>query len=243
MISRVFFDLLQEMLTIFPVVAVTGPRRVGKSTLVLREPVARNRRYVTMDSIPDRALAESDPVSLLESECPTIDEVQLVPQPLREVKRNVDRDPTPGRYLITGSADLNYAADLSHTLAGRVDLIEVPPITLFERYGGGNLPDGRPAWVSYITDGPEAAARLQVEGASMGFSWQDLTVGGFPLSITSTSERARQLWVDSFRTTFLERDLRRLSDIGNLVGFSRIMELSVARTAISGIRKKPRACR
>lgn len=230
MISRVFLHLLLEMLTVFPVVAVIGPRQVGKSTLVLQDPVARNRRYVTMDSIADRSLAESDPVSLLESAAPiTIDEVQLVSVLLREIKRTVDRDRTPGRYLITGSADLNYAADLSHVLAGRVGLIELPPVTLFERYHQSDLSGGRPLWARAISDGPETLARQHA--AAVGFLWQDLTVGGFPLSITARSQRARQLWMESFQTTFLERDLRRLSDIGNLAGFSRLMQLTAARTA------------
>ena len=112
MISRVFMRSLQEMLTVFPVVALVGPRQVGKSTLVLEEPIARTRRYTTLDSIPDRALAESDPVGFLAGTGPiTIDEVQLAPHLLREIKRNVDRDRTPGRYLITLQASSGDIAD------------------------------------------------------------------------------------------------------------------------------------
>ena len=232
MITRVFLQSLHEMLAVFPVVALVGPRQVGKSTLVLDESIARSRRYTTLDSIPDRTLAESDPVGFLSDPAPTtIDEVQLVPDLLREIKRNVDRDRTPGRYLITGSADLNYASDLSHVLAGRVGLVELPPVTLFERYRAQNGSDCRPAWVSFLEQGPAALSAHAREPSSAPFSWHDLTVGGFPLSILAQSDRARELWLDSFRTTFLERDLRRLSEIGDLVGFSRLMQLSASRTA------------
>ncbi len=241
MIPRVFGSLVQEMLSVFPVVALVGPRQVGKSTLVTSEPINVDRRYLSMDSIVDRTFAESDPTGALDSTLPiTIDEIQLVPALLREIKRLVDSDRKPGRFLITGSADLTYAADLAHVLAGRVGIVDLPPLTNYELwlnaigFGSAQSIPYQPSWVAFVAGGPEAihsgrtAEPLPSDGRS---PWDSLAIGGFPLSVTAPSDRARDLWFESFRTTYLERDLRRLSDVGSISGFARLMELTAARTA------------
>ncbi|MBM4024087.1 MAG: ATP-binding protein [Planctomycetes bacterium] len=226
MIERVYTKRLLEMLAVFPVVAVIGPRQVGKSTLVLSEPIARNRRYVTLDDLTSRTLAEKDPLALVEQAGPlTIDEIQLVPGLLRGIKQQVDKDRSAGRYLITGSADLNSCADLSHVLAGRVGVLPLPPITYFEEHGM----QGIPLWAHVLQQraiDPSIAARSHAES----FNWNRLLTGGFPPSLTAQSDSQRTLWLEAFRTTYLERDLRRLSDIGHLAEFARLMELSAART-------------
>jgi predicted AAA+ superfamily ATPase len=231
MIARAYGFLLQEMLGVFPVVALIGPRQIGKSTLVTGEDIASGRRYATMDSIPERSLAQSNPVGFLDDSTPlTIDEVQLAPGLVREIKRRVDARREPGQYLITGSADLNAAADLSHILAGRVGVLELPPLTRWKvhRHTTGN--ESPPDWVSFIGEGPATirSAAARIPGDS--FDWKTLAVGGFPVNVTASSHRARTLWTESFRTTYLERDLRQISDIGNLMAFSRLMELTAART-------------
>lgn len=196
---------------------------MGKSTLVRAEPFDSGRSYVTLDAVADRALAVDDPVTLLDSRGPmTIDEVQLAPSLLREIKLRVDEERTAGRFLITGSADLNYAADLSHVLAGRVGMIYLPPITEHELAGATDPP----LWTALLRERfePPASARPR------SYEWNRIRVGGFPLSILARDDRERVLWMDSFRTTYLERDLRRLSDISHLSEFSRLMELTAART-------------
>lgn len=227
MIARVHTQRLLDMLDLFPVVAVIGPRQVGKSTLVLSEPIARNRRYITLDDLTSRTLAEKDPLALVEQPGPiTIDEIQLAPELLRGIKQQVDRDRSPGRYLITGSADLNYCADLSHVLAGRVGVLPLPPITYFEECGV----QGAPLWAHVLQQGridPTVSARSHPEN----FNWSRMITGGFPLSLTAQNDSQRTLWFEAFRSTYLERDLRRISDIGHLAEFARLMELSATRTA------------
>jgi len=215
------------MLDLFPVVAVIGPRQVGKSTLVLSEPIARNRRYITLDDLASRTLAQKDPLALVEQPGPvTIDEIQLVPELLRGIKQQVDQDHSTGRYLITGSADLNYCADLSHVLAGRVGVLPLPPITYYEERGM----QGTPLWAHALRQGgidPAVSATIPPES----FNWNRIVTGGFPLSLTAQDESQRILWLEAFRSTYLERDLRRISDIGHLAEFARLMELSATRTA------------
>ena len=227
MIPRVFTDLLVEYLSTFPVVALIGSRQVGKSTLVQEPAIGQGRRYVTLDDLSVRATAEEDPEALLEwSGALTIDEVQLAPGLLRGIKRRVDQVRSPGRYLLTGSADLNTCADLSHVLAGRVGVLRLPPITCFEqngKTGGGACP----LWAAFLREGPAACERSFCPGT---FSWDRILSGGFPLSLTAGSWRERMLWFESFRSTYLERDLRRISDVAHLLSFARLMELSATRT-------------
>ena len=229
MIPRIFEQHLLQVLREFPVVALVGPRQVGKSTLALSESVGRDRRYVSMDDIAHRSFAERDAVGVVQSASPlTIDEVQLVPDLLRAIKVEVDTDRAPGRFLITGSADLNYAVDLSQVLAGRVGIVSLPPITQLELHcAEQSVPPGRPGWAELITTGvPQSTSRNA--GA---FRWEHLLVGGFPLSVRAGSDEARLRWLDSFPATYLERDLRRLSDIAHLTEFARLMELTAGRTS------------
>jgi predicted AAA+ superfamily ATPase len=227
MIYRVFTTRFLEMLNLFPVVAVIGPRQVGKSTLVLSEEISRGRQYITLDDLTSRTLAEQDPLALLDRTGPiTIDEIELVPQLLRGIKQQVDRQRSAGRYLITGSADLNYCADLSHILAGRVGILPLPPITYFEERG----PTGVPLWAYLLHRGRVDPMVIQ-EARIEDFNWNRIVTGGFPLSLLAENESQRVLWMESFRSTYLERDLRRISDIGHLAEFARLMELSAIRTA------------
>jgi uncharacterized protein len=225
MIERIYKNKLLNMLDVFPVVAVIGPRQVGKSTLVLSEPISQNRQYITLDDLTSRTLAERDPLTLLEQPGPlTINEIQLVPELLRGIKQQVDRDRSAGHYLITGSADLNYCADLSHVLAGRVGVLPLPPITYFEEHG---MP-GTPLWAWFLQQGK--IDRVPPGIHAENFNWNRIITGGFPLSLTAKNDSQRTLWLEAFRNTYLERDLRRISDIGHLAEFARLMELSAART-------------
>ncbi len=222
MIYRAFTKRLKEFLDVFPVVAVVGPRQVGKSTLVQMPEIGAERQYVTLDDLTARALALKDPRALFARNKPlTIDEVQLAPELLRCIKQEVDTNREPGRFIITGSADLNYCVELSHVLAGRVGVLQLPPITLYEENGSA----GVPVWVQVLQghepEGPPASRQP--------FDWRRIETGGFPLAMTSATDQARRLWFESFRSTYLERDLRRMSDIGSLIEFARLMELSAAR--------------
>ncbi len=223
MIKRIFARHLQRLLEVFPVVAVVGCRQVGKSTLVQMPEIRQGRRYITLDDLSARKLAQTDPRALLEDgDGAIVDEVQLAPDLLREVKRVVDADRRPGRFILTGSAELNRGADLAAVLAGRVGVLQLPPITLFEEWEEAEKPLWTRMWMPAADAPPSPRARP--------FEWRRLVTGGFPLSLTAPDDETRRLWMESFRTTYLERDLRRISDIGHLSDFSRLMELAAART-------------
>lgn len=223
MINRFHESHLLEMLSVFPVVAMIGPRQVGKSTLVTNAHGLADREYLTLDNIAERSLAEADPKAFLERTGPvTIDEVQLAPGLLQEIKRRVDRKREPGRFLITGSADLDQCAELSHVLAGRVGVLRLPPITRSEETAAW-------AWKQWLdVDSVEELDAAFAKKESPPFDWERLMRGGFPPVLLATRARERSLWMESFRMTYLERDLRRISDIGNLADFNRLMVLTAA---------------
>jgi len=225
-IARFYESLLLEMLSVFPVVALVGPRQVGKSTLVTTAAGLAGREYLTLDNIAERSLAEADPMAFLDRAGPvTVDEVQLAPGLLREIKRRTDQERVPGRFLLTGSADLDHCADLSHTLAGRVGVLRLPAITRSEETANRS-------WKRWLDCGSTAELDRAFAGKkSVPFDWERLLRGGFPPAMLAGSARERGLWMESFRMTYLERDLRRISDIGNLVDFNRLMVLTAAATA------------
>jgi predicted AAA+ superfamily ATPase len=154
----------------------------------------------------------------------TIDEVQMAPVLLREIKRLVDADRRPGRFLLTGSADLDHCADISYVLAGRVGILRLPPIAMAEEHQAS----GWRAWLdaANVRSLDKSFSRCRAPAFDMG----RIVTGGYPGSLLAPSARARSLWLDSFRTTYLERDLRRISDIGNLAEFARLMQLCAAAT-------------
>jgi hypothetical protein len=212
------------MLGVFPVVAVIGPRQVGKSTLVRLPDVQEGRRYLTLDDIGVRSVAEQDPDALVaDGDGVILDEVQLVPELLRSIKKQVDSKRVAGKYIVTGSADLNYCSDLSHVLAGRVGVLRLPPITKYEEYGCTY----DPLWITGLHD---PSCLKPGETVAHSFAWQRILRGGFPLSITANDAGSRRYWFESFRMTYLERDVRRISDIGGLTDFARLMELTATRT-------------
>ena len=115
------------------VVAIVGPRQSGKTTLARRISAGSDRPYVSLDYTQSRRFAQSDPVGFLRGmESATIDEIQRAPDLVLEVKKAVDQDPRPGRFLITGSVDLFSRSVSPDSMAGRVAIVELLPFSQAE---------------------------------------------------------------------------------------------------------------
>jgi len=229
MIQRVQEKRLVDLLDRFPVVAVIGPRQVGKSTLVQRPNIGSGRKYITLDDYDALGLAEKDPKAFLTSSTPiTIDEVQRCPSLLRYIKVAVDEKRKKGHFLLTGSAALDFVANFSSELAGRVGVMPLSPLSWRECEGRMEPP----FWLSLLDETTLAesacteksrAPRISVEKA--------LFAGGYPLAVTASDQAARNDWFASFRFTYLERDVRQISNIGNLAEFARLFQTVAGRTA------------
>ena len=142
-LPRLAIPSLVERLGVMPAVVVTGVRQTGKSTLV-QELIPGSRRFFSLDDLDALDLTRRNPAELLAGTGPvTIDEVQKAPDLLPEVKRAVDQDLRPGRFLLTGSADLLLMSQISESLAGRASYLTLWPMTHREQQGRHQYNAGR----------------------------------------------------------------------------------------------------
>lgn len=218
---------LEHRLGVMPVVVVTGARQTGKTTLA-RNLVAGRRDYFSLDDLDVADLARRDPTELVGGARPvTLDEVQREPGLLQAVKRSVDRRRRPGRFLLTGSANLLLAHKISESLAGRASYLTLWPMTRREQRGEGRgglwdellaAPDED--WLDVVASFPDEPE-----------DWRALVRrGGFPTPALHLRRRAdRAVWFDGYVRTYLERDLQDLSAVGSLPDFRRLMRAACFR--------------
>ena len=220
------------MLSAFPVVAVTGARQVGKSTLL--QEIHRLHPEFTYTTLDDRTtldIAIEDPDGFISSRSLPliIDEAQRAPDLMRAIKKIVDKERRPGMFLLSGSANFLTLKTISESLAGRVALLELYPFSLSEIYE-----KGPPDFFGILSSN---SARKTLEELSKKAwislrEWESLVLkGGFPPVYQLKKGLQRQVWFESYRKTYLERDLRDLTRIENLVGFGRVLTLCASRTS------------
>lgn len=226
-VDRSIAPVLADRLKAFPVVVLTGARQTGKSTLARR--IDPQRTYLTLDDygVLDQALNAPD--ALLAREGPlTLDEVQRAPDLLLGIKRAVDRDRTPGSFLLTGSANLRLMQSVSETLAGRAVYLTLSPLTVSEVHGLG----GTARWDVLLDLRPEEWLSA-IDGSRLPDDWTwtlSAGRGGFPdPSLHLQGDGNRAAWFDGYVRTYLERDLQQLTNIENLVGFQRLIRATAAR--------------
>lgn len=220
-LPRLVIPSLAERLAIMPAVVVTGARQTGKSTLTQR--LAPNaRRYLSLDDLDVMDAAQRDPGALVGGHQPvTLDEIQRVPELLHAIKRAIDRDRRPGRFLLTGSANLLLMRRVSESLAGRASYLTLWPMTRREQAGQGRAGH----WDELLTT-PDAEWRdLLAAQPDEPVDWRALARrGGFPTpAVHMRTDRERAIWFDGYIRTYLERDLQELSAITALPDFRRLM--------------------
>lgn len=226
-LPRLVEPALSERLRVMPAVVVTGARQTGKSTLAA-ERVPGARRYATLDDLDVLDAARRDPEALLGgSGAVTLDEVQREPDLLAAVKRAIDRDRRPGRFLLTGSANLLLMRQVSESLAGRASYLTLWPMTRREQRGEGRA--GR--WEELLAARDAEWPDLLAAGDAEPEDWRALARrGGFPtpaLQLEDSKERA--IWFDGYVRTYLERDLQDLAAISALPDFRRLMRAACLR--------------
>lgn len=226
-LPRAVATALADRLRVMPAVVVTGARQTGKSTLA-EALVAGTRRYATLDDLDVLDAARRDPEALVGGKQPvTLDEVQRAPELLRTVKRAIDRDRTPGRFLLTGSANLLLMRQVSESLAGRASYLTLWPMTRREQQGLGVC--GR--WDALL-GAPDAHWReVLASEVAQPEDWRALARrGGFPTpALQLTTDADRQIWFDGYVRTYLERDLQDLAAITALPDFRRLMRAASLR--------------
>ena len=218
---------LAERLRVMPAVVVTGARQTGKSTLA-EHLVQGERSYRSLDDFDVLDAARRDPEALVGGAEPvTLDEVQREPGLLSAVKRAIDRDRKPGRFLLTGSANLLLMRQVSESLAGRASYLTLWPMTRSEQHGFGR--SGR--WEELLA-APDAEWRdVLASGDESAEDWRTLARrGGFPTPAVELKKPAeRAIWFDGYVRTYLERDLQDLATISALPDFRRLMRAACLR--------------
>lgn len=226
MIRRNIDGPLGEAMADTPVVFVHGARQTGKSTLVQAHAGPSGRgRYVTLDDATALSAAGEDPAGFLSGfDGPVIlDEVQRAPGLFRAIKSAVDRERGPGRFLLTGSADMLLLPSLSESLAGRMEILTLWPFAWTELAGVD-----RSFVDALFSEGPLAPVSTK-EGRPALF--ERMVRGGFPEALTRGTARRRNAWFGAYITTILQRDVRELSNIENLILLPRLLSVVAARAA------------
>jgi predicted AAA+ superfamily ATPase len=214
---------LAEALADMPVVVMTGMRQTGKSTLLQQDATLAKRAYVSLDDFAQLDAARRDPEAFLDREGPlTVDEVQRCPELLLEIKRAVDRDRRPGRFLLSGSANFSLLRGVAESLAGRAVYLTLHPFT--QREISGHL--GRPS----VLRRAFADGRVPGTGPAVTLDWDAVLRGGLP-PVALGLVRTLRVWFTGYEQTYLERDVRDLSRIGDLISFRSLLKLAALRTA------------
>jgi len=227
---RAVADALEGGLRLHPVVVVTGARQTGKTELLRGLPGLADRLLLSLDDPDVRARARRDPAGLvLDAPHVILDEVQRAPELLRAVRSAVDADPRPGRFVLTGSADLLLMERVAGALAGRAHFLDLWPLARRERLGLGRA--GR--W-SELLEAPLREWPLVLDPRADGApaeEWRELaTLGGLPVPawrLGAPDERAR--WLDGYVAGFVERDLQDLARIEDVGAFRSLMRSAARR--------------
>ena len=201
---------------------VTGPRQAGKTTLC-RFVCGKTHRFVTLEDPDVRMHAKEDPRSFLEAYEPpiVIDEIQYVPELLSYIKTAIDARRKAGQWVITGSQNFTLMHGVVQSLAGRAAILSLLPFSYAERENHGAVS----ASVSALLRTLSARQTVQNKGTiSESILW-----GSYP-EIASRRSVDRKLWCGSYISTYLERDVRTITQVGDLHQFERFLRLCAIRT-------------
>lgn len=215
---------LAEALADTPVVLLHGPRQCGKTTLAQTVGQGRGAAYFTFDDEVTLAAATADPVGFV-GDLPDrviLDEVQRAPGIFASLKSAVDRFRQPGRFLLTGSANVLLVPTLADSLAGRMGIIRLHPLAQSELAGRES------AFVDGLFSNAFRARRAERLGKALA---DRIVAGGYPEALTRSTPRRRQAWYRDYVETLVQRDVRDLARIASLDALPRLLALAAGQTA------------
>ena len=230
MFKRHIAPLLMDALADTPVVVLNGARQSGKSTLVQsiagKDAQGRQRQYLTLDDPAVLNAAQTDAAGFVNGlQGPVIlDEVQRAPGLFLPIKAAVDRQREPGRFLLTGSADVMLLPDMADSLAGRMEVLTLWPLSGAELLGNADF--NRADW---LFDGDWSD--LTVQPCERETLIRRMVEGGYPDAVARSTPRRRAAWFGSYVQAILERDVRELARIEQLTEVPNLLRLLAARSA------------
>ena len=212
---------LEKLLDFMPVVLLRGARQTGKTTLVetFKE---KGYAYLSLDDPRNLLYAKQDPIGFVRdlSVKSIIDEVQRCPEIFLSIKVSVDQNRLPGRFLLTGSADPLLVPNMGDSLAGRMSLLNLYPLSEGEKRRVKNR------WVDSLWDG-------SFEGLSAGIVTRDSSLsswlaGGYPSLVHTTAEK-KQWWLEAYTELILQKDVSQLAQVDHLIEIPRLLTLLADR--------------
>lgn len=218
LIRRYLHPRIEEAMQDTPVVLVNGPRQAGKTTLV-RQFADAGRAYVTLDDAATLTVVREDPTGFVRNlDHAVIDEVQRAPELLLAIKQSVDLDRRPGRFLLTGSANVMTLPRVADSLAGRIETHTLLPLAGCEVQGA----NGR--WLDAVFSGampkpPLAQAEAEVGAALV----QRVLCGGYPQVLARATARRREAWLNQYVDTLIQRDVQDIAAVEKLDQLPRLL--------------------
>ncbi|MDQ2832161.1 MAG: ATP-binding protein [Acidobacteriota bacterium] len=202
-------------LTDTPVAMLIGPRQCGKTTLV-RQFADEDREYVTLDDDTVLEAARNDPTGFVRGfDRVTIDEVQRAPELLRAIKRSVDNDRRAGRFLLTGSANILTLPQVSESLAGRMEIVNLMPISRAEILGK------EPTFLKMAFNSKLVKPGPEIVGDQLVHA---VLVGGYPEMLRREDSRRRQAWARDYVKAIVQRDVRDIAEVEKLDQLPRLLQ-------------------
>ncbi|MEM6405282.1 MAG: ATP-binding protein [Pseudomonadota bacterium] len=223
MYPRYSVESVREALSDTPVVFIMGPRQVGKTTLVrtlITEDKPDQWTYITLDDQTQFDIARSDPVGFirnLPSAHIALDEIQRLPELFVSIKQSVDEQRTPGRFLLTGSANALLLPRLSDSLAGRMESIHLTTLSECE------IQNSRPDFLIQLLNQKAPVTRTTRVREQL---LERLVTGCFPEPLQRTHERRRQAWYQHYLNHLIQRDIRDLIHVDHPELMTRLLKIT-----------------
>ena len=223
-IKRTIEKSIERANKFFPVVLVTGPRQVGKTT-VLQNCETQPRTYVSLDTLENRELAKNDPTLFLQRyPAPVlIDEIQYAPELFPYIKASVDKEKKSGMYWLTGSQQFHLMKNVSESLAGRVGILQLEGLSQDEKNGHPDVPPFLPT-EEYIKTKVHSAAETDLLKI-----YELIWKGSYPKLYPAASDYWA-VFYEYYMQPYIERDIKALSAVGNALDFVKFMRALAART-------------
>lgn len=222
-ISRNLEAVVMQVTKEFPAVLVTGPRQVGKTTMLKKLMEGTDRKYVSLDDLNERSLAKNDPELFLQAHKPPvlIDEVQYAPELFPYIKIYADSYHEPGAFWLTGSQVFQMMKGVQESLAGRVAVLSMTSLAQAELSGASMTP------FEVDLEALTEREKLRIPADMQGI-FERIYRGSMP-AIVSGRNTNSQIFYSSYLSTYIERDVRLLSDAIDSLKFLRFMTAAAAR--------------
>lgn len=216
MLQREMSEKIKKLSHTKKAILVTGPRQVGKTTM-LKMIKEENRKYITLDDLNIRKLAQEDPKLFMMTYTPPIiiDEIQYAPDLLSYIKMDVDNSKDKGMYWLTGSQKFHLMKGITESLAGRVGILELNTLSYSEKKG----------YKSKIFDPRNIEKKDAVNPNEL---FEEIFKGGMPEYYIEDLDR--NTFFNDYIKTYIERDVRDLTQVGNIVAFEKFLVSVASRT-------------